>query len=275
MQLWHLTLAARTRHTLFPDEVLRLRALRKLIAICAGTLVLFGIVDDHIHWVVLCDEKRRSYIARSIRYAIQAMSGVETKPVHVEPIHGRNHLETVRRYILRQPIKHGLLEHPALWTGGPFPDLVGARWIPGLELRLLDVLPRCTTWNLCRDIDLPPGRFAPSSNDGIRALGATALVTAAAAACCAPRQLRGTDRAVAGARRAACILGREAGLPTRELAWALDIHPGSVRKLRCTPAAPEALAAIRVRISLEQHVARSAEPPTEDPKGHDPRQQNR
>jgi REP element-mobilizing transposase RayT len=267
VQLWHLTLAARTRHTLFPDEALRLRALRKLLGICAGTVVLFGIVDDHLHWVVLCDERRRGYLARSVRYAVQALSGVETKPVHVEPIHGRSHLETVRRYILRQPIKHGLSDHPALWTGGAFVDLVGARWIPGLALRLLDVLPRCTMWDLCRDIDLPPATFRPSSDDEIRAVGARALATAAAAACCAPTELRGTDMVVAAARRTASALGREAGLPTRELAWALDIHPGSVRKLLCSPVAPEALAATRVRITLEQHVAKSPDPSRDGRKG--------
>ncbi len=257
MQLWHLTLAARTRHALFPEESLRLRALRKLITICSTTLVIFGIVDDHLHWVVLCDERRWGYIARSIRYAVQALSGVETKPVHVEPIHGRNHLENIRRYILRQPIKHGLPEHPALWTGSCFQDLVGARRIPGLQLRLPDVLPRCTTWHLCRDIDLPPTRFEPASNESVRTGGAKALANAAAAACGAAVELTGRTPPTVAARRTTCTIGREVGFSTSELAWALGILPGSVRRLAGVPPAAEALRTTRVRISLMRHVERS------------------
>ncbi len=267
MQLFHLTLAARTRHTLFPDEATRLLALRKLIAICGPALVLFCLVDDHLHWVVLCDERRRAYIARSVRYAVQALTGVETKPVDVQPIQGRSHLETLRRYVLRQTIKHQLRAHPALWSGSAFPDLVGARWLPDLMLRLSDVLPRCSTWELLRDVGLPPKQLEPATDEDLRSVGAKALATAAAAACGAPTELRGTGRTVAAARRTACALGREAGLPTKELAWALGIHPGSARKLLCTQPAPEAMAATRTRVSLERYVARNPTPLHEEARG--------
>jgi hypothetical protein len=267
MQLWHLTLAARTRHALFPDEALRLAALRKLASICGPALVLFCLVDDHLHWVVLCDDRRRGYIARSMRYAIQALTGVETKPVDVRPIHGRSHLETLRRYLLRQTVKHQLPAHPALWSGSAFPDLVGARWLPDLKLRLSDVLPRCSSADLFRDVGLPPRRLEPATDEALRGLGAKGLSSAAAAACGAPSQLRGTSQAVVAARRTACALGRKAGLPTKELAWALDIHPGSARKLHCSQPTPAAVAATRLRVSLEQHVAQNPSPPLEEARG--------
>jgi hypothetical protein len=36
-------------------------------------------------------------------------------------------------YLLKQPVKHGLDVHPALWTGSCFLDLIGARLIPGFS----------------------------------------------------------------------------------------------------------------------------------------------
>jgi REP element-mobilizing transposase RayT len=258
MGLWHLTLAARTRHTLFPDEALRLEALRRLVRICGAELVVFCIVDDHLHWVVRCDERRRVVIARAVRRSMQALSGVETKPVHAEPIDGRRHMETVRRYVLIQTVKHELGVHPALWTGGCFPDLVGARWLPELRLQLFEVLPRSGPWDLCRDIGLPPQRFEPATLPQLRELGPSALVEAAAAACGAPLSLRGKSRPVATARRVACWLGREAEIPSRKLAHALDIHPGAARKLLAKPPPREAVQATLVRIALEAQVAASS-----------------
>jgi REP element-mobilizing transposase RayT len=258
MGLWHLTLAARTRHTLFPDEELRLEALRRLIRICGEALVMFCIVDDHLHWVVLCDLRRRSTIARAVRRSVQALSGVETKPVHAEAINGRRHMETVRRYLLTQPSKHGLAKHPALWTGSAFPDLVGARWIPELKPRLFEVLPRSGVRDLCGDVGLPLERFDPATLTTLRELGPTTLVERAAAACGAPRALKGKSRSVATARRVACWLGREAEIPSKALARALEIHPGAARKVLAKPPPREAVEATLVRVTLEQQVARSA-----------------
>ncbi len=268
MTPWHLTLAARTRHTLFPDEGLRLEALRRLVRICGRALVLFCLVDDHLHWLVSCDEKRRGYIARSVSRSVRSLSGVEINPVHADPINGRHHLISLRRYLLVQPAKPGLSEHPALWTGGAFPDLVGARWLPGLELRLHELLPRCGQRELLADVGLPWARFEPVSNGEIRASGPRVLTKAAAAACGARQDLIGTTRSVVLARRVACTLGREAGMPTRELAWALDIHPGAVRKLLCVAAPPEALRATRVRMALERHVGAAAATVQSNPNEH-------
>jgi REP element-mobilizing transposase RayT len=258
MKLWHLTLAARTRHSLFPDEALRLEALRRLVRICGPELVLFALVDDHLHWIVLCDERRRGYIARSVSYSIQALCKVDTKPVHAEVVHGRNHLVSLRGYLLRQPAKHGLAEHPALWTGGAFPDLVGARWQPGLRLRLGDVLPRCVPRDLFEDVGLPGAVLEPVANDELRAAGPRVIARSAAAACGAPRELSGLNKPVVMARRVTCWMGKNAGMPTRELAWALGIHPGAARKLTGVAAPPEALRATRVRLALEWHVARAS-----------------
>jgi len=251
MQLWHLTIAAKTRHALFPSEALRLRAVRKLVVVCGDALVVFCIADDHLHVVVLCDERRRGTIARALQVVVAGLTPVVTKPVHVEPVNGRRHMETMRRYVLRQPEHHNLPGHPALWSGSCFLDLAGARWLPTPPLRLRDALPRCTLADLGRDVGLDLWRLDPIPVSELRAVGAKALVSAAAAACGAPPELRGKRREVVRARRVACSLAREAGMPLPEVAWALDIHPGNARKLLTSPVAPEALLATRRYIALE------------------------
>ncbi len=259
MQLWHLTLASKTRHALFPSEAERLRAVFTVTRICGTCLVLFCVADDHIHVVLLCDDWRRAYLARGLKLAVAGLTSVETKPVHFEPINGRSHMETVRRYVLRQPEHHQLPGHPALWSGSCFLDLVGARWIPDLTLRIQDVLPRCTFADVCRDIDLPLRRLEPVPLADLRAVGPRALVVAAAEACGAPPELNGKRRECVRARRIACSLTRDAGMPLKETAWALDIHPGNARKLLVKPAEPEALLATRTRLALEREVARDLE----------------
>ncbi len=254
MQLWHLTLSARTRHALFPSEALRLLAVHKLIQACGDALVVFCVADDHLHWVVLCDVRRRADIARAVKLVVAGLSPVETKPVHFEPVHGRNHMMTLLRYVLRQPEHHGLPGHSALWVGSCFSDLVGARWVPGLRLRLFDVLPRCTVADVFEALGLDRHQLRPVPVGELRAVGVQALVGAAAAACGAPSELRGKRTAVVRARRAACSLAREAGIPTREVSWALGVHPGNARKLLTSPVSPEALLATRVWLALERVV---------------------
>jgi hypothetical protein len=277
MQLWHLNIASRTRHALFPSEALRLQAVTKLVSICGNTMVLFCIVDDHLHWVVLCDRCQCSTIARAAKLAVAALTSTATKSVHIEPVNGRNHLETLRSYILLQTIRHGLPGHPALWSGSCFPDLVGARWIPELRLRLQDVLPRCTQADLCRDLALPLRQLEPSELTELRTGGASSLVAAAAAACGATPELRGKRRETVRARRVACSLARAVDMPLREVAWALGIHPGNARKLLTTPVEPEALLATRRRITLEQVVAKHPFPrdTPNKPTGSAPRTRDR
>ena len=67
MQLWHLTYSSRTRHALFPSEQLRRAALRRLLQVVAAEVVLFCLVDDHLHLVLCCDEARAALLGRSVR----------------------------------------------------------------------------------------------------------------------------------------------------------------------------------------------------------------
>jgi len=259
MQPWHLTLSSTTRHALFPSESLRREAVRAVVRVCGDELVQFCIVDEHVHVVVLCDRRRCGYLGRALKLALAPIAAVPMQPVYTGTIHGRNHMEEVHRYVLQQPAHHNLTGHPALWSGSCFLDLAGARWIPGLELRLQDVLPRVTLAKSCGHLCLPISHLGLAGQEEIRALGPKVLVAASASACTAAPELLGRRAETARARRAACVLARGAGIPTSEMSWALAIHPGSVRKLAGQAVEPEALDAVRRLVTLEQ-VVRLAPP---------------
>ncbi len=260
MQPWHLSTASTTRHSLFPSEALRRRAVRTIARVAADELVEFCVVDDHVHTIVLCDRARCGELARMLKLALGPVAAVPMKPFYIGTIHGRNHMEETHRYVLRQPGHHGLSCHPALWSGSCFLDLVGARWIPGLRLRLGEVLPRLTLHRTCEIVGLRAAPIAPAPDGLVRAAGPSALVAAAAAACGAAPELVGRRAETSRARRIACVLARQVGVPLPELSWALGTHPGSTRKLAASEVEPELLAAVRVYLSLDRAV-RALPPP--------------
>jgi len=254
MQPWHLTTSSTTRHALFPSEAHRTRAIHTIARVAGSTLVLFCIVDDHAHVVVLCDRAQAGRLARALKLSLGPIAAVPLNPVHIKPINGRNHMQEVYRYILQQPTHHGLSGHPALWSGSCFPDLIGARWVPGMRLRIGDVLPRIGPGDACVGVGLSRRRIEQMPLDAIRAVGAKRLVSAAAMAGAADPALKGKRAETSRARRVACILARQAGIPLSEMSWALDIHAGSARKLAGSTVEPQALAATRTALALEESV---------------------
>lgn len=255
MRPWQLGIASTTRHSLFPSEALRLRAVLNIVRIFRDVLVMFCVVDDHVHVIVICDERDCWVHARSFKLSMAAVAAVPTKPVHIEPVHGRNHMESVHRYVLRQPSHHGLPGHQALWTGSCFPDLVGARWIPNLDLRIADVLPRYGAEHACRKVGLSIQDLAPLPLDEVRSAGPRALALASAAACASDPATKSKNAQSVLARRVACTLARQSGMPTKEIAWALDLHPSNARKLVAKPPPTSALLAARRRLALERAAA--------------------
>ncbi len=254
MDLWHITLSSTTRHALFPSEVHRCRAVGALAGVCGEELALFCIVDDHLHLVVLCDRRRCSTIARATKLALAPIVATTMQPCHIKRVNGRSHLMELHRYLLQQPAHHDLSCHPALWTGSCFLDLIGARRLSGLRLRIEDVLPRGTIDRSLGHVGLGGWRPVLAGADEVRAAGAPALVAAASTSCGAEPGLVGRRAAAVRARRVACALGRAAGLPTSELAWALGVHRGSARKLAVGEVHPRDLAAARTYLALASAV---------------------
>jgi hypothetical protein len=256
MELFHTTFAAEGRHALFPTDDARRWAVLTLARVAGRSLALFCIADDHVHLVIVGSRERATNLARALVLAFRRLAATRTTPPHHLPVRDRRHLETLVDYVLGQPSHHGLPGHPALWTGSAFLDLVGARHVPGLELRLLDVLPRLTPRRLRAAVGLADADIHPLPPPDVRRLGAFALTGSAAAALAAPIDLAGNAPPARSARLAVVRLARDSGIPPSEISASLGIQPRSVRRLAVRHAPPAILDAVRLRLGLEEQVRR-------------------
>jgi hypothetical protein len=254
MRPWHLTISSVSRLALFPEPHQRRRALWKLAEVLGEVLALFCIVDDHLHVVVVCDSDVLGARVRALTRVVRALAAVEVNPTHVRRVEGRRHMQTLLDYLLRQPGKHELPGHPALWEGSCLPDLLGARRLPGLRSRLAEALPRATQADILHAAGLSTAPLIPVALDELRTLGASRLLHAAAAAAVADPQLRGKHKAEAEARRAACHLARAARIPLPELAWQLGVTSRATRRMAGHPAGRSLATTVRLRLALEERV---------------------
>lgn len=228
----------------------------RVIAGAAGRdlAALFSLVDDHVHLVASCDRRRAGRLAQGLVRSLGVLCGTRVDPARIRPVTARAHLQWLLKYVLTQTAKHGLAEHPALWTGSCFQDLAGARFLDGFELTTPQVLPRLRLRDVLPIVGLSPRPIEPATTDEIRAAGAARLVSAGAAALCAHPDLAARSAPIVNARKAVARLGTGSQIPTSELAFALRISPRSTRRLAHATVAPAALRAVAVRLSLEQRV---------------------
>jgi hypothetical protein len=259
MEPIQLTFASKNRHPLFPEERACREALQVLGRIAGKYVVLFAAVDDHFHIVLYCDDGAETgRLAQALHCALKPLVATELASAHVSDVKDRGHMEGLVRYCLEQPLHHGLSLHPAVTTGSCFPDLVGARRIPGLKIQLTKALPRYALRDAYPIVGLPPRRIDPVSDLEVREAGAHRLVGAclSAALGLAPT---GRDAASVLARRAACTLAAETGMSVDEVAFALGITDGAVRRVAQRPAPASLATAARVWLSLENAVSQAAD----------------
>ncbi len=256
MATWHLTWASDGRVALFPNEPARLGAVRALARVAGEWAMLFAIVDDHVHLVVECDRKVAGRVARNGLVAMRKLAAGPLDPAHIRSVESRAHMQWLVTYVLEQPKKHGLPAHPALWSGSCFPDLAGARAVPGFALttRLAEALPRFRLREAYATVGLPKTELTPVDGDRIRRLGADRLCRAAAATLAEPFPLTGKRAPVSLARAAASHLGRIAGIPTSELVHVLGVTPQAVLRLAAKDVAPAVLESVAFRLALEEAV---------------------
>ncbi len=257
MQPVQLTFASPTRHALFPEEWRRREALHVIGRVVGGRVALFALVDDHFHLVLLCERDAASAHARALLLALRAVAAVELAPAHVSEVRGRAHLEWLVRYLLEQPAHHGISAHTALVTGSCFPELVGARCVPGLALQLGVALPRFRLREAFPMVGLPSERLEPASDEQVRAAGARRLVDAASFAAAAGPDLTRLEPSVR-ARRVAAHLASGAGVHLDDLAHAMGTTRDAARKIGLRPAAPELVAATRLRLALQVSAGNAA-----------------
>jgi hypothetical protein len=258
MMLVQLTFSSVGRLPLAPDEAGRRRVLHALGRVAPGRVVLFALVDDHLHIAIYCEEARIGPISRSLLLALRSVCRADLNPAHRSAIRDRAHLETLVRYFLTQPAHHGLLEHPALTTGSCFAELVGARVVPGLGLCLSEVMPRFRLRAAFPHVGLPEAPIRPATDEAVHAAGAARLVAAvAAAAACGPVLDGHTSEHVA-ARIVAAEVARAGEVDAAELADALAITPRALRRIAERTASAPLVRATRVRLALEDAATAAA-----------------
>jgi hypothetical protein len=251
VSVWHLTFGADGRNVLFRDEASRLAAIRRL-AYKAGTdIVVFCLVDEHVHVAVTGDRPKAGRLARSILLAMRPWTVVPLDPAKIRPVANRFHLQRLVPYVLSQSVRHHLPVHPALWSGSCFADLVGARAIESLNLQVARVLPRFRLREALSAVGLPKAELTTPSFDEIRRLGAFRITQAAAAALCVPHPLQGRTTPTSLARAAACQVAHAAGVPRSEVSHALGITRRAIRQLVNRPINARVLRSVYRRLGLE------------------------
>ncbi len=257
---WQLTFSSGGRQPLFPTEATRRAAIRTLLRVTGDALVLFSIVDDHVHVVLFCPRPLAGRRAQALHRALAPVASAPLRPAHISAVEDRSHLRWLVTYLLRQPVKHQLGEHPALWTGGCFADLVGAR-LPGtLATSLRLALPRFRLRTAYGAVGLPPVPIEALDDRALASCGLGRIVSATAAALCLDPALSGSGAAIVDARRAVVAASTVARFPAGHVAETLGISPRTVRRYRQEGADAGALRAVRMRLALED-VVRAASLP--------------
>ncbi len=219
MQLWHVTWSAEGRLPFFPHDALRLAAVRALTEAGRVELLLFCIVDEHVHAVF---HGERCIVARRVRAITRRLRRLAVVPLdspRIRSVNGRSHLVSLIRYLVCQPAHHGL--------------------------------PRQTTSDVLAVVSLGRDKLEPASRERVAAMGAHGLVRSSAAAFGVSLPLRGQSEDVMAAKRAACVMAAAAGLPLRGVATAGGFSWRTARRLASQPVEPEVTQVVRLHIALE------------------------
>lgn len=253
MSLYHLTIATDGRTLLCKNEEERRWTVRALTRIALLELVLFCVVDEHLHAVQWGALRRIGFLRSALTRSIQAHLEVPLQGSYLREVRTRSHLEWLVRYVMTQPTHHGLSSPAALWTGSCFQDLLGARAIGGFQLRAQEALPRLSLPAVCDMVGLKRVP-APLTDTALRELGAKRLHEAASAALCVGPSLSGRSSLECRARDAITVLGDGAGIATTDLVWVTGLTANGVRRHRSAIVEDAVLRAVRMRLALEQAV---------------------
>jgi hypothetical protein len=137
MHIHHITIAESRRLTIARGETERRALVRDLVRVSAGRLLTFSLVDDHLHGTARC-ERCAGRLADSLRRVIKAhRPDLLLEPSWIEPVASRAHLLSLIRDQVLQADRHGLTSASLLDAGCCLQDLVGARVLPGFDVRPL------------------------------------------------------------------------------------------------------------------------------------------
>ena len=95
MPYTHLTLSSEGRHPLCPEEPARRALLHVIGRVAAGHVVLFALVDDHLHLVLAGTDAVLARLRQAVTLAVRAAVGIPLEPPYSRPVQtqiGRAHV---------------------------------------------------------------------------------------------------------------------------------------------------------------------------------------
>ena len=251
------------------------RAARRLAARCitrvgaARGLLVFSVVDTHIHLVALGGRAQAGALARLIESALRRvlLIPVPFESARLVEVADQSHLASAVRYVLRQQGRHEAW-HDELYDGSSLPDLLGWRALDvdgaACTVRVRAELPRLAgaeLWELVRaqggvlDVRGSPPRLAR-----------TQLADAAAGAF-GLAHVGGSSLSAVRARAAAVHAAVTCGRGSLETAELLGMSRRAVQRVRQQPVEAATVTAVgwqlAVRAALQ--LQRAADVPTSWP----------
>lgn len=249
-----LTAERERRFPLFTEEKHYLEALHRIGRVCRGNLVLFALIAEHLHLIALLSRAAAGRLAHRVLLTLRPMVQTPLATSYIKEVEGPGHMYRSVRYELKQPTKHDMPGPPALWPGSCLPELVGARLIPGLTLRIQEALPTFQVKQALKILGLPGEMILPAGRRQLRAAGASRLVAATAAALGAEPTLKGNRTRETTARRVLAHIAAKIEMPFPEIKSATGLDEHSLWRLRGREVSGETIDAIRRRVALEDLV---------------------
>jgi hypothetical protein len=250
-----ITLSTIGRERMFATAEQRVVAARAIARVGGAALRLFSIVDDHQHLVVACEVASASRLAGTFVRSLALLPGTaRLAPSHVARVNDRTHLITLVRYVIQQPVHHGLGD-AASWNGSCLADLVGARRLPGFDATALAAdLPRLDIAETARIAAGLPRAIVPFDLAAVRAAG-PARLWEATVACGALVDVAAHDPVTVGWRRAYVALAKAAEIAISEARDAAAMPRRTWSRLASDGAAASDLTLLRRRLAFDAVVA--------------------
>lgn len=254
MKIYHLTWATQGRQPAFPAEEARRAVLRVLASVVGRDIVLFAIVDDHVHIVLILNPARLRRVQAALSKVLNNRSAAPFSSPYMRPVETRTHMNSLVAYCLNQFPHHGLADDPATATGSCFPDLIGARRLPGMNLQIATALPRFRQRDAYEAVGLA-AEVVPAEDAELRHLGAARLAELVAETLGVGPGFVGNGASIATARRVAARLALDVGFRPRDIAEPLAITAIAAARLAIRPVEEADLRAVRKRVALLNAVA--------------------
>ena len=222
---WHITLRLKRDQVLLPGPVEQRTWARVVLEQAReAELLAFHSPDTHGHLLLVCPRPLAGQVTREVESALQHRLDLKSRfdAARFRPVRDLWHLQRSFHYVLGQLAHHGQAPDP-IQEASNLPDLLGLRPLGAwTATNVRKHLPRVDRLSLLTHLGLE-SLPDPTDPDDL-----AVLLDAATSAACVPGLSSNRPEEVS-ARRALVAATTD---PARAVASALDVHPGTLRRLR-------------------------------------------